>query len=330
MLARIYIGIDISKDWFDACGGTSLKAPVRRFTQSPEGLLQFFSWVKELGARTCRVCMEHTGGYETVLAIACKEAGLAVSLVDGALISRYRGSFSRGRAKTDKNDARLLARYCRERRPAEWAPRPEPYRQLTELVRHRQDLIDGKRAWGCRASNPCQNELVVKQRESLRQVLALEIAEVEEAIKVHVKSCPELQEDVELLDSIEGIAFKSAVRILAEMGPVANYRSARDLAFHAGLTPVPYESGKSTGKCFLPTYGNRELRNALYWPVVVAMRCDHEFATFTKRVNANGNKLKMTVITAGMRKLAHLVFGVLNSRKAYSAQLFLKHMRQRG
>jgi transposase len=309
MLARIYIGIDISKDWFDACGGTSVKAPVRRFTQSPEGLLQFFSWVKELGARTCRVCMEHTGGYETVLGIACKEAGLAVSLVDGALISRYRGSFSRGRAKTDKNDARLLARYCRERRPAEWAPRPEPYRQLTELVRHRQDLIDGKRAWGCRASNPCQNELVVKQRESLRQVLALEIAEVEEAIKIHVKSCPELQEDVELLDSIEGIAFRSAVRILAEMGPVANYRSARDLAFHAG---------------------NRELRNALYWPVVVAMRCDHGFATFTKRVNANGNKLKMTVITAGMRKLAHLVFGVLNSRKANSAQLFLKHMRQRG
>lgn len=326
MLSRIHVGIDVSKNWFDACARVGRETRDSRFDQTQRGVADFLRWLKEFGARTCHVCMEHTGGYEAELALACFEANFGVSLVDGTLIKRYRQSFSRTRAKTDKSDARLLADYCKERRPALWAPRPQPYEQLTELIRHRQDLVGDKVAWASRASHSCKSELVAQQRAALREVQKAMIKEVEKAVKELVKSSPELSEDVELLDSIEGIAFTSATRILAEMGPVSNYRTPRDLALQAGLTPIPSESGMSTGKSFLPTYGNRELRTALYWPVVAAMKRDKEFAQFTKRVNANGNKTKMTVLTAGMRKLAHVIHGVLSHRTPYSPDIFLGNM----
>jgi transposase len=327
MVARICIGIDISKDWFDACAWKGRKLPVSRFAQSPEGVAEFLAWTKELGARTCHVCMEHTGGYEATLALACRDACLSVSLVDGAAISSYRASFGRRHAKTDKSDARLLARYCRERRPAVWSPRPEPYGQLTELVRHREDLIKDSTAWKCRSSNPCQNELVVRQRATQLDVLKLQIEELTKVIKQHIKASPELSEDIELLDTITGIRFTSAVRILGEMGPVANYKTPRDLALHAGLVPLPFESGKSNGKCFLPTYGSRELRNALYLPAVVATTHDDAIKAFAKRVDGNGGKLKKTVLIAAMRKLAHVIHGVLTHRTPYSTDILFRQMK---
>jgi len=326
MVARIHIGIDVSKDWFDACARRGRESPVRRFAQSPAGVADFLGWVKEFGARSAHVCMEHTGGYESNLALACLGENLSVSLVDGTQIKRYRDSFSKTRAKTDKNDAKLLARYCKERKPALWAPRPECYKQLTELERHRLNLVEQRKAWSCRSDSPCQNELVAQQRLSLREAAELQIEEVDKAIKKLVETSAELSRDVALLDSIEGIAFRSAVRILAEMGPVSNYKTPRDLALQAGLAPIPCESGKNTGRCFLPAYGNRQLRNALYLPVIVAMRADNEFAEFTKRVAGNRDKRKMTVVTAGMRKLSHVIHGVLSHQTPYAPDILFRDM----
>ena len=158
-------------------------------------------------------------------------------------------------------------------------------------------------------------------------MLKLQIEELTKAIKEHVKASPELSEDIELLDTITGIRFTSAVRILGEMGPVTNYRAPKDLALQAGLVPLPFESGKTNGKCFLPTYGSRELRNALYFPAVVAMTHDDAIKAFAQRVNGNGNKLKMTVVAAAMRKLAHVIHGVLTHRTPYSPDILFKQMK---
>ena len=271
--------------------------------------------------------MEHTGGYETPLALACKQAGLIVSLVDGRQIRRYRESFGCAKAKTDAADARLLAMFCKERRPAEWSALPDEYRLLTDMVRHRLDLIEARKAWNCRSMCVAQSELVAAQRTCLLDVLKAQIDDIERAIRLHVDNHPNLAKEVELLDSIEGIDITSAVRILAEMGPVSGYRTPRDLALAAGLCPIPSGSGQSLPRGRLPVYGNMELRNALYMPTIVAMRIKRGLAQFTARISQNGPKVKKTVITAGMRKLAHIVHGVLTTKQPYSAETLLCHMK---
>jgi transposase len=310
MLTRIYIGVDISKDWFDVCTSLDEKAPVERYLNNPDGHARFIKAVSVL-ARKVHMCMEYTGGYETPLALACRAANLTVSLIDGGKFSTYRKSFGRARAKTDKQDARLLARFGAERRPPEWFPAPDEYRTLRELVRHRQSLLEAKTQWGCRASHSVQSELVSSQRQALRQVLGLQVKEADKTIAAHIQAHPNLEQARDLLVSIPGIAKVAAARILAESGPISNYKSARQYAMAAGLSPIVLHSGQKTPPGKLPVYGNADLRCALFLPVVSSMSHKTGVWDFMQRVGRSGDKLKMTLIVAGMRKLAHIVYGVL-------------------
>lgn len=328
MISRLFIGSDVSKEWFDIWLQVAGHIYALRFANTQEGIRAFTQWAWSFGAKKVFVCMEHTGGYEMELALGCRESGFCVSLVDGGAISRYRSSFGRAKAKTDLTDAKLIARYLEDRKPAEWSPRPEEYRILTELVRHRDDLIESRKAWERRSDRPSLSESVSAQRNAFVELLKLQIKETDSQINAHLKAHTGLEEDALLLESITGIARTSAVRILSEMGPVSNYRTPRDLALAAGLCPIVSQSGKRAGKSRLPTYGNAELRKALYWPVIVAMRCKAGIAPFTERVKENAEKSKMTVITAGMRKLAHVIFGVLKSRTPFDQEKFLKDMKQ--
>ena len=261
--------------------------------------------------------MEFTGGYETKLALACKAAGLRVSIVDGAKISYFRRSFSASGASSDKRSAYLLARYCRERKPQEWFPVPDEYRLLRELVRHRERLLENKTEWACRSAHCVELELVAAQRKALVEVFKLEIEQIEAALADHIRAHPNLAEAVRLLDTIPGVAFVSACRILGEAGPIENYPNAKSLALAAGLVPVCVHSGMRTPAGRLPIYGNRELRCGLFFPAVVCFGKDIGVGPFMKRVASKGEKLKMVAITAGMRKMAHIVYGILTSGQPY-------------
>jgi transposase len=316
MITRIYIGVDISKNWFDACASLDEKAPVERYFNSPEGHASFIKAVSVL-ARKIHVCMEYTGGYETPLAVACRAANLIVSLIDGGKFSTYRKSFGRAKAKTDREDARLLARYGSERKPPEWFPAPDEYRTLREFVRHRQNLLESKTAWGCRMSHTVESEMVSAQRQALREVLALQVEQMDKSIAAQIKAHSSLKEARDLLVSVPGIADVAAARILAETGPISNYKSARHYAMAAGLTPIVLHSGQKTPPGKLPVYGNADLRCALYFPVVSCMSHKHGVWEFMQRVKGNSEKVKMTIITAGMRKIAHIVYGVLSSKTKF-------------
>jgi transposase len=316
MITRIYVGVDISKNWFDVCASLDENTPVERYSNHPDGHAKFIKAVSGL-ARKIHVCMEYTGGYEIPLALAAREAGFIVSLIDGGKFSTYRKSFGRATAKTDKQDARRLARYAKERRPAQWFPVPDEYRTLRELVRHRQDLLQAKAAWGNRATHTVENELVTAQRMALTEVLTVQIEDLDKEIQAHIESRSSLKEAMDLLVSIPGIAKVAAARIIAETGPISNYSSPKEYALAAGLSPIVIHSGQKTPPGKLPVYGNAELRCALYFPALVCKGHKIGVWKFMQGVQANGDKVKMTIITAGMRKLAHIIYGVLVSKTKF-------------
>jgi len=318
MLTRIFVGSDVSSNWFDICF-LERERPVIRYDNNARGHARFIQDARER-AKKVFICMEHTGGYETALALACVDAGFIVSIVDGAQISSYRKSFGSARAKTDLKDAQLLAKYCKERKPAQWRPVPDEYRILKELVKHRGDLIELRQTASNQASRGSCVEFVVSQRATHLEVLDLQILAVDEEIQTHINATPTLKSDIELLDSIPGIALVSAIRILAETGPISNFATARDYALAAGLAPITLHSGMKTSPGKLPVYGNRNLRNALYFPAVVNLGKQTAVGEFMNRIQGNGHKAKMTVLVAGMRKLAHIVFGVLKSQSRYDPQ----------
>jgi transposase len=326
MITNLQLGADVSEQWFDVCALRGKKPPVMRFNNNESGHTAFLAWVDAFGARSIHIAMEHTGGCETALALFCHAKNLKVSLLDGLQVSRYRESLGRAIAKTDSQDAKLIAKFLKERRPALWSPHPEEYRILTELVRHRQDLVDSKTAWTCRSRKASISPLVAAQRACQLAVYREQIKEIDKAILKHVKSHPQIHTDLKRLCTLPGIATVSAVRILAEMGPVDNYKTPRELALFAGLCPIVNQSGKAKGKGVLFPYGNRQLRNALYMPVIVAMRVKSALFQFTERIRGNGDKSNKTVITAAMRKLIQVIHGMLSTGTDFDQARFLKDM----
>jgi transposase len=68
------------------------------------------------------------------------------------------------------------------------------------------------------------------------------------------------------LCSIEGLSEMSALGILAETGPLANYTSGKDLIKLAGTQPTPKSSGRAQrARTPFSKQGRSRLRLVLFW-----------------------------------------------------------------
>ena len=133
------VGIDVSKGKSMAavmrpCGEAAL-AP---FEVSHTGgeLSELAKTLKSLPGET-RVVMEYTGYYHAPIALALREAGLYVSIVNPLLAHDY-GNDSLRRAKTDKKDAVKLANYALDRRNKLPKYQPQEDARLLLKTTHRQ------------------------------------------------------------------------------------------------------------------------------------------------------------------------------------------------
>lgn len=107
---------------------------------------------------------------------------------------------------------------------------------------------------------------------------------------------------------------------MSEIPDIEHFSSAKQLAAFAGVSPRQCQSGTSLkGKTRLAKTGNPQLRKALFYPAMVAIRYNPIVRTFATRLRAAG-KSKMVVIGAAMRKLIHLIYGILKSRTPFNAE----------
>jgi transposase len=310
------LGLDIAKAKFDAALVHQAHVSHRVFPNTPDGFGQLQDWLKAQGVVQVHVCLEATGTYGEAVALVLHEAGHRVSFINPARLKAYAQS-TMTRTKTDKTDAVLLARFCQTHRLAAWTPPAAEVRELQALVRRLDSLQQMRQQEVNRLASGVTAQAV---RDSLQHMLGLleaEIAKLEQLIHDHIQRHPQLKHQHELLDSIPGIGEATATRLLAEMGDWHAYSSARQLAAQAGVTPKQHLSGTSVrGKPRLCKTGSARLRKILYWPAVVAQQHNPIVQALCDRLRARG-KHKMVTLGAAMRKLLHLVYGVLKSGKPF-------------
>src|SRR5438874_3085889 len=144
-LQRIFVGIDVSKDWLDLW----LEPPKRfeRVSNDAAGWAATLGLLHSLGAAAgLVVAFEATGGYERGLRQVLLEAGFEVRRLNPLRVRLYAKSLGRN-AKNDRIDARVIARYAEA---ADTMPETlDPARErLAELVAHRRRLIAERVALG--------------------------------------------------------------------------------------------------------------------------------------------------------------------------------------
>lgn len=311
------LGIDISKDSFHVELSINHKLRHRRFSNRKAGFTELCAWLMKHKASLVHACLEATGPYGEALALYLHEQGHTVSVVNPARIKAF-GQSELLRNKDDRPDAGLIRRFCEKQQPAAWTPAPPQWRELQALTRHLENLLETRQQQINRLEVTNAKQVAQSLRKLVTQLDA-EIKRTERQINDHVDRHPELRQQCQLLESIPGIGKRTATKLLAEIEDFSHYKSARQVAAYAGLTPRNTRSGTIRGQTRLSKTGNARVRKALFLPAMVAKRHNPVVRGFCQRLAQHG-KNKMQLVGAAMRKLIHIAFGVLKSGKVFDPE----------
>jgi len=297
---------------------------------NPQGMTEYFDSFGGAGT----VTVEATRGWYWLTDMV-ESRGLAVKLAHPAKVRLIADA----RIKTDKIDAWVLAHLERLGfLPEAYIP-PQAVRDRRELLRYRLGLVGLSTGLKNRVHAllaklgiiPEQTDLFGKAgreflaglelREVYRRVLDGELAVIDflaaEVKRITAELRAALKEDprAELLRSIPGVGVLTAYLLLAEIGDIGRFPSAKRLCSYAGLVPRTYASGGRSWQGGITRQGNRYIRYAMVEAAQVATRKDVALGRFYQRLKREKGAGKARVAVA--RKLLVAVYHILQRKEPY-------------
>jgi transposase len=304
-MAQNYIGVDVAKNWIDIFDAET--GEHRRIEVSKSELRRF-----ACKSRKRIVVFEASGGYERPLMATLSGTETPFVRVN----PRQARDFARATgllAKTDKVDARMLARMGKA---LELAPSsmPDPGRdRLASLIARRDDLTT---SIGRERNRHAQtaDAWLRRQISGLLRVLVRQQKRCDVEIAEHISKDSALRADHIRLQTVPGIGPVLAATLIASL-PELGQLDRRKIAALAGLAPHACDSGMFKGKRRI--WGGRaNVRRALYLAAFIASRHDPAFRTFRNRLQYAGKPVKVA-LTACARKLLSILNAMLHSGQNY-------------
>ena len=292
------LGCDVGKDSITIFDTAS--AMYRTVPNTPKDIKAF---VKKQGRGVLLIC-EATGGHETALLQAASAAGLQAVRADPGKASAYVRSF-RSHGKTDRIDARALARYGEERGhflPC-WQPPSEAQQALAKLVRFRADLVSDRADHIRRLKAPGDGP-DKRHIEATIEALSQRIALVEADIEHYRHQDRHLEQVTAIIEAIPGCGAKTAI-VLAALMPELGQLNRSQAAALAGLAPHPKQSGRSDHYRRIKG-GRREIRTAMFMAALAASRYNPILKAHYQQLIGRGKK-PIVALTAVARKLITII-----------------------
>ena len=314
-----FIGCDVSKLKLDLATATRTHQ-VDNTRAGWDALIQWAEAQYQVHRSKICVVMEASAVYHLQAAAHLSLSGLKVLVCNPGRSA----DFSRSQNQLNKNDrldASALQRYGATLEKLHFF-RPDSLEisALKSLLGLLDQLERDIRRWTNRLEKARhQYPGFTIDRSIKRQIANLQREQnrTQKAIDALIRSHKSLHHQQQLMCSIKGIGPKTSQRLL----PLVyndRFDSARQLAAFLGLTPCHKASGTSLKKPGrLSGRGNATVRAALYMPALSAKRHDPEMNDLYDRLIARG-KLPKQAITAVMRKLVHLCYGVVKNQIPYN------------
>ena len=294
----------------------------RNFANTKEDLEQF------LCSRPTKIVIEACGFWMDTYD-KLKEAGYDVVLAHPGKVE----AIASAKMKTDKIDSETLAQLLRcNLIPEAWAP-PKKIREERDLIRFRSNLIRNRSMLKSRIKfillkkglKYRQSIWTGRWRESLEKLdskiasyfrimdqLNKEVAQVDKEIAEQNKD----DKQAELLKTIYWISDYSARAILAEIGEISRFPSAKKLKSYSGLVPSIYQSGEKARYGSITKQGSKWLRWILVQCTHVAIRKKgSKLEKFHTRLCRKKKKQVATIATAC--KMLEIIFAILRDNKPY-------------
>jgi transposase len=308
-MANQYVGIDVAKATLDVAIGSD--GELVQVENSEAGIARLLERLGEVAPEL--VVLEATGGYESVVAGAIVGRGIAVAVVNPRQVRDF-AKATGVLAKTDRIDARVLARFAEAVRPE---PRPLPTaeaKELEEYLSRRRQLVD--------MLTMEKNRQSIAATERMKKSLKKHVEWLEEALRranddidKAIRNSPAWREQEDLLRSMPGIGPVSARTMLAEL-PELGRLNRKKIAALVGVAPLNRDSGTSQGSrtCW---GGRASVRQVLYMAAVTAVRCNPVIRRTYAALRARGKKHKVALV-ACMRKLLTILTAMVRDQRRWS------------
>jgi transposase len=323
-MTPLALGVDVAArsftaaTWSDGCGQL-----LGSFPNTPDGFLQLAA-LPSLQQATIHLVLEPTGGYELALAHFALSQGWLVRLPNPKQVRDFAKARGR-RAKTDAQDAIVLARFAAEGEAPAWQPLPEPLSQLESLQRRKDDLEQLLRQERNRrhalAQRPHQHAEVGASVDRIIDALEDDLETVERAIEELLRGQAELREAAQRLRTVPGVGVKTVVPLLVLLWRwqvlTEGQGSSKGLTAYVGLDPQAFESGTSVHKAAsISRMGDKVVRGKLFMAALGGLRGRNPLRGFSERLVGRGKKKKVALVAA-MRKLLIWAWKVFQTQSVF-------------
>jgi transposase len=288
-------GIDAGQRFLDV--GLAPSGKTFRMPNAAEGIATLVERLAQQGVR--RVVLEAIGPYAQRLVAALSVAGFEVGIVNPRRIKAFRDAEGR-RAKTDRLDARLIARFALAMTDA---IRPLPSAEqmtLKALSTRRRQLTEMIAMEKTRLKQAIEPLLQDSHRTAIASLTA-QCALIEAELARHVAQDPELARVLDILKSIPGIGERVATVLITDL-PELGRTDRKAIASLAGLAPHISQSGNAPPRASIAG-GRPCVRAALYMAALVASRHNPQMKAAYTTMREQGKPGKVALVAIARRLL---------------------------
>lgn len=310
MGSSVFIGVDISQKWVDIAAGDQRK--VLRIDYTATAVRR---WLAGLPPG-CHIGVESTGDLHRLLVRGAIAAGHTVYVLNARDLSHYARALGR-RAKTDRLDAQLIARYLANEH-THLHPYVEPtaqQAQLDELFSRRHTVVVTQQSLRQSFSGMSAQPRTIKR--VLRALDEL-VKEIDMRVAALIAADPQHQATAQRLRTVVGFGPLLSATLTHALTRRA-YRSADAFVAHTGYDPRPRDSGQKCGRRYLSKRGPAELRRLLYTAAMAAART-RVWKPLYQRYRDRGFATTQALVILA-RKLARVAFSIVKRGTEFDPKL---------
>lgn len=310
MKSLSFVGVDVSKATLDIA--IDAHAGSMQIANSSSAIR---TGLKDL-PKECCIGIESTGAYHQLFVRLAIAAGHTVYLLNTRDLSYYARAIGR-RAKTDKLDAQLIARYlAREHEHLHPYELPTKLQtELTALMQRRHTAVVSqtmlRQSFVALTPKPCSLANALRSLDKL-------IADLDRLMHELVAQDPQLAPLAKNLDTVVGFGPLLS-NVLANTITRHPFKNADAFIAYVGYDPRVRDSGRQRGRRFLSKSGPAELRRLLYVAAMSASKTKL-WRPFYERYRARGLSTTATLVILA-RKLARIAFSIVKHRTVFKPEL---------
>ena len=330
----LFVGLDYHQAGVQVCAMTR-DGKIVLNTRSENDVREICRRVSAVG-NVGRAAIESCSGAANLAEELVSQAGWSVDLAHPGYVARMKQSPD----KTDFSDARMLADLVRVGYlPRVWLA-PAPIRDLRQLVRYRQQLIDDRRnvklrvrallreqrisfasarpwtqpwmSWLRQTDDPSPQGRWILDRHLRRlELLDAEVLEAEARLEAVTQDDAVIQR----LSSLPGIGPVTAWTLRAEIGRFDRFRTGKQLSRFCGLSPRNASSGERQADSGLIRAANGQLRATLIQAAHRLVRHDRRWSALGGKMQEAG-KPRTVVVAAIANRWVRWLFHQMQTPKA--------------